>query len=120
MLGPSPLDFSPGCLTRHIAGVGYLSHCPELRVASVKNVEGKIWYLLGTAVQTDTRRSGPIDELTQATASTVDDIYQSWAGRWVLIGDGRLYLDASGLLGCFYGFKETTGDSKVSVRSLPS
>jgi hypothetical protein len=117
MLGPSPVDFIPGCVTTQIAGVGYLSHCPELRVASVKNVEGKIWHLLGTAVQTDTSRLRPIDELAHATSSTVEGMYHTWAGRWVLIGDGRLYLDASGLSSCFYGFKETIGDGKELLAS---
>lgn len=32
-----------------------------------------------------------------------------WAGRWVFICDGRLYLDACGMLGCFYGHDRTGG-----------
>jgi hypothetical protein len=112
VLGPRPVDLIPGGVTAYVPDVGYLSHCPELRAASIQDAAGTAWHLLGIAVQTDTSRSEPGAELTTATPNSVEDTYHTWAGRWVLIGAGKLYLDVSGLLGCFYGFKDSTGGAR--------
>jgi hypothetical protein len=61
-----------------------------------------VWYLLGLAIQSEAGRPDPVDEITTATHDTIQDLYQTWAGRWALIGAGELHMDASGLLGCFY------------------
>lgn len=112
VVGPYPINSVPGWVTTYIPGTGYLCHCPELRVASAKDADGTFWYLLGLVVQTDINKLEPIDAIATATSNTIQDLYQSWAGRWVLIGDGKLHIDSAGLLGCFYSLKEATDGTK--------
>lgn len=102
LIGPRPVMPTATWKTMRIPNAGYLSYCPELRVAATQGVDGQMWYLLGLAVQTDPQKPSPIDAIAQATRTTIQDVYQSWAGRWLLIGDNKVYMDASGLLGCFY------------------
>lgn len=112
VIAPKPVAVVPNWVTVEIPHVGFLYHCPELRVASTTDAQGNMWYLLGFAVQTDPDKPNPIDQIATATPDTIHDTYQSWAGRWVLIGDGKLYMDAAGLLGCFYSLKQTAGGTQ--------
>jgi hypothetical protein len=114
VIGPTPINTMPGWATVEIPRIGYLCHCPELRVASTKDRHGNTWYLLGLAIQTDLNKSDPIDELAIAAPDKVEEVYQSWVGRWIIIGDGKLYMDAAGLLGCFYSF-QTTADGARNI-----
>jgi len=112
VIGPRPVESLPGWVSLQLQGVGYLSSCPELRVSRETDANGNLWYLLGLAVQTAADRSGPLQEITTATSETIQDVYHSWAGRWVLIGEDTLHLDCCGLLGCFYGTTEVTGGER--------
>jgi len=109
VIGPRPIDSLPGWLAVQLPGCGYLSHCPELRVASRTDAGGNIWYLLGIAVQTMVGRPDPIDEIGTFIPETIQDMYHSWAGRWMLVGNGEVHMDCSGLLGCFYRTREVRG-----------
>lgn len=72
----------------------YLSHCPLLPSALGQNAT-----LLGIAVQTLDRAPAP--EALVRTGAPLGDT-RDWAGRWALIHDGVLELDAAGTLGCFH------------------
>ncbi|WP_448563822.1 hypothetical protein [Thalassotalea ganghwensis] len=43
------------------------------------------------------------DDLNKVNHSNVSLMTSDWSGRWLLIIKGNLYLDASGMLGCYYG-----------------
>lgn len=79
-----------------------LSHCPALRVSTTRDSSGRVWALIGGAVQSDDLRPDPIEEIAQTATPRVPELCESWVGRWVLIGDA-VHLDVAGLLGCFYG-----------------
>ncbi|MEM9156182.1 MAG: hypothetical protein AAGB13_14300, partial [Cyanobacteria bacterium P01_F01_bin.33] len=81
----------------------WLSTCPDLRAIKASDIDGQDWYVLGHAVETRQKKSSPESEIARTTSDRVPDLCASWAGRWVLVGKGHLYLDAYGLLGCFYG-----------------
>lgn len=81
----------------------WFSHCPELRVGWATDRDGNRWALLGLAIESRPDRLMPLLEIAQASSADVPHLYPSWAGRWVLIGQGQVHMDASGLLGCFYG-----------------
>jgi hypothetical protein len=85
-----------------LSGGLILSYCPQLSVATAKDLNGEVWHLLGLAVQTDKKKSDPITEITHSSTGAVRDIYKSWSGKWMLIGAGEVHLDCCGLLGCFY------------------
>src|SRR5215208_5126239 len=112
VLGPRSCSPMPGWTTTYVPHAGYLSHCPELTVASAKDADGQVWHLLGLAVQTEAGRPDPVDEIRTATRGTIQDLYQTWAGRWALIGAGELHMDASGLLGCFYTLRPSGGTAE--------
>lgn len=112
VIGPKPIDSVPSWVTTDIPNVGYLCHCPELRVTLARDADGNSCYLIGLAVQTDANKLDPVDEIAIATQDTIHNVYSSWAGRWVLIVDGKLYMDSGGLLGCFYSLRENPHGAK--------
>ncbi|MDJ0532671.1 MAG: hypothetical protein QNJ70_09270 [Xenococcaceae cyanobacterium MO_207.B15] len=90
-----------------------ISYCPDLRIDWTQDLEGIDWLLLGLAIETIGGKRSPLSEISRTATREVSELCYSWAGRWVLIGNGKLYLDASGLLGCFYG-KDAEGQIWVS------
>jgi hypothetical protein len=94
VIGPRPLAPRPDWVSHEIANGVFLSHCPLLAVAVGQNAA-----LLGIAVQTTDGRSAP-EDLVLAGAPLGDT--REWAGRWALVLDGVLELDAAGTLGCFH------------------
>jgi hypothetical protein len=89
-------------LVHDLPGVGVLSSCPTLPVRIVPDRDGHVWALLGLALQSDPTRPDPADEIAAASSTDVPLIGSNWAGRWLLAGNGRVYPDAGGLLGCYY------------------
>ena len=63
IIGPIKVDHIPNWRNVELPGIGYLSHCPELSVCSVKTENGEVWHLIGLAVQTDNNRQMPSAEL---------------------------------------------------------
>jgi hypothetical protein len=102
VLGPEPLLGAAGWLSDQISPSLYLSHDPDLTVASVTDKRGVPWRLLGTAVQSDPEAPAPLQQLTNYEKGDLLDVYGSWTGRWLLLSDSELHLDACGILGCFY------------------
>jgi hypothetical protein len=102
VLGPEPLHVAADWLSDEIGPSLYLSHDPDLPVASVTDRRGVPWRLLGTAVQSDPDAPAPLEQLADNETGDPLDVYGSWAGRWLLLSNSELHLDACGLLGCFY------------------
>lgn len=102
VVGPEPVLVDRGWAAREVASGTFISHCNGLPVATVRDGNGIPWHLLGLAVQTDPQRPDPTAEIVAAGTGEVARLYPAWAGRWVLIGNGKVHLDASGLLGVFY------------------
>jgi hypothetical protein len=94
VIGPRPLAPRPDWVSHEVSNGVFLSHCPLLPVALGQNAA-----LLGIAVQTTDGRPAP-ESLVLAGAPLGDT--REWAGRWALILDGVLELDAAGTLGCFH------------------
>jgi hypothetical protein len=58
--------------------------------------------MVGLAVDTREGAAEPPAQIGHCPTTAVEREYETWAGRWVLIGNGEVHLDASGRLGCFY------------------
>jgi hypothetical protein len=99
--GPRPVKLYSNWITTPMSWGGYLSHCPGLRVEATRDENGNSYALLGLAVQTDPHRPDPVCDLL-SDDSVPGEHYKSWAGRWVLLANGQVHLDAVGLLGCYY------------------
>jgi hypothetical protein len=80
----------------------WLSYGDGLGFQHAKNSEGKSWYLLGEAYQSDPDQLSPVEELRNATLANIEEVASLWAGRWLLIGYDRIFTDASAYLKCFY------------------
>ncbi|MCW2235845.1 asparagine synthetase B family protein [Azospirillum canadense] len=89
-------------VVRDIGGL-VLSHAPDLPVERVLGADGTVWHLLGLAVQTDPARLDPAEALAGARFDTIGETHRSWAGRWVLLNNRAVHMDAGGTLGVFYG-----------------
>lgn len=103
VIGPEPFRARPDWRSLRLDSRTFVSHCPSLRNGEASDADGARWILLGLAVQTIAGAPDPLQGIAQAHSSEVPELCQAWSGRWLLVGAGRLHLDASGLLGCFYG-----------------
>ncbi|MGF1478672.1 MAG: hypothetical protein ACFB4I_04200 [Cyanophyceae cyanobacterium] len=103
IIGPSPLSIHENWQYRSLNN-GWISYCPELRISWSKDRNGIEWGLIGLAVETRSAID-PKEQISQATTAQVIHRYASWAGRWLLVGNREIHLDANGLLGCFYGMQ---------------
>jgi hypothetical protein len=102
VLGPEPFLAAKGWVSEQIAPSLHLSRCAELPVASVTDGRGVTWWLLGVALQSDPDAPAPLQQLANNEKSSLLDAYGSWSGRWILISNSEIHLDACGLVGCFY------------------
>ncbi|WP_420349088.1 hypothetical protein [Pelagibius sp.] len=111
LLAPRQVAVAEGWTGERLGPGLHLHCCPELRVERTEDAEGRAWVLLGRAVETDPERSAPTRSIAAARSAAVPALRYDWAGRWLLIGpvtaqdvarDGRIYPDASALLGCLY------------------
>ena len=118
VIGPRPYRPFDDWFCTGLDDARYLSHCAELRVSWARDGDGTCWALLGLAVQTLERRPDPLTSLARSSTRDVPRLYSSWAGRWALIGSGELHLDASGLLGCYYGMDRDGGMWATSSPAL--
>lgn len=108
VLGPRPVRVAEDWRTLDLSPGLCLSHCPTLPVSTATDVDGVYWCLLGVAIQTDPAGAAPTVELSTARTQEVPTLYRDWAGRWLLVADQRIHLDACGTLGCFYRVEGTT------------
>lgn len=88
-----------------------LSYHNELLVKEVI-VNNKKSYILGFAFQIDPNRSKPEEEVEKY--NSIEECYSTWSGRWILIYENQIHLDACGTLACFY---TKTEDDEVWITS---
>lgn len=94
---------------------GYiLNYHQNLRI--VHNNDNSV-VLLGYAWQIVSNLMSP-DQYVLSSSISVDNVYDiehTWCGRYVLIMSNKVYLDATGLLGVFYDFKNEVISSSIHV-----
>lgn len=81
-----------------------LSYQRELHIQTGYTMENKVQFcLLGWAFQADKDRSDPVEEVRNLSEKqSLEELLDTWSGRWLLIYGQQIYMDACGLLGCFY------------------
>lgn len=102
IVGDKPLIPSPTWKSAYLSSNVSISYSPVLPIALVTDRQGIHWALLGLAVQTNPSLGDPVSQIRNSQTAEVPLASESWAGRWVLLGNDELYIDASGLLGCYY------------------
>lgn len=103
IIGPEPVRIDDDWLAQPLSAGVHLSSCPELRQVVVADADGRLWALLGLVTQSVADRPDPADDIAATHTNDVANRSHTWAGRWVLIGDDRVYPDASAMLGVFHG-----------------
>jgi hypothetical protein len=98
----------------------HLSHCGDLPAESVTDRRGRRWHLLGIALQSASDRASPPEQLASHDSDSLLEVYGSWSGRWILVGESELHLDASGLLGCFYRRIQLGSTTELWASSSPA
>src|SRR5438105_14935234 len=76
--------------------------CPKLPAQQDRTRDGFPVTLVGLAIQQEPHKMFPESLLSRCTGAELLQEYRSWAGRWVLIIDDELHIDASGNLNVFY------------------
>lgn len=115
VIGSTPVQPFPDWCCDQIDCHYWLSYCPSLPVIRSQE-QGSTWVLLGLAVETVETKPSPREQIEQGSQRILPQMYSSWTGRWVLVAQGQIHMDASGLLGCFYG--EDT-NAQIWVSSSP-
>jgi hypothetical protein len=118
VIGPDRFEAAPGWPSFRLDADTVISHCRELRVRTGIDRDGGRWALAGLAVATVGDAPDPVEQIALHPSDAVPDLRHDWAGRWLLIGNHQVHLDASGLLGCFYGVDEhgrTWGSSSPAL-----
>ena len=103
VIGPSPYRAGEDWQSLSLGDGCVLSYCPELCIARAGDATGADWAILGLAIESRADCPDPATAIASVASGEVPGLTASWCGRWVLVGVGRLYLDACGLLGCLYG-----------------
>ncbi|MGF1596223.1 MAG: hypothetical protein ACFCVK_04730 [Acidimicrobiales bacterium] len=109
VIGPAPKAPSPHWLVEQLACGRWLSRCPELRAKVVEGSDGVQWLLLGLAVQSDPRRPHPEVQLAEIVRDEVETACSTWAGRYLLFGDGHMRTDATAQLPCHWTAADPRG-----------
>src|SRR5436190_11361125 len=102
LIGCHPKKIKADWETLKIGHSLHLSHCPDLSVKKTKDSNGIEWYLLGLAIQTNKQKDDPLTEIANSRTDDVKELYKSWNGRWILVGNNEIHIDCAGLIGCFY------------------
>ncbi len=103
VIGSQPFYADDDWCCRQLDRSTWISHSPNLRVGYATDKNGVVWGLLGLAVAISANTT-PLEQISQLSSDEVIVSYSNWTGRWLLIGNGQIHLDANGLLGCFYGY----------------
>ncbi len=103
VVGPQDYLARPDWLTFKVRPGLILSADPELRISATADKRGAKWFLLGLAVDVRPDSPSPTEQIAQCDSKDVPDLHQNWSGRWVLIGEQALHLDAAAMLNCYYG-----------------
>ena len=112
VIGSSPYLAQENWECDRLPGNRWLAYDQDLKICRATDLDGVEWTLLGMAIET-TAQIEPQEAIAKSSTAEVGDRYSGWAGRWLLIGEGQIHLDANGLLGCFYGEK-SAGDVWLS------
>ena len=82
----------------------YLSVHKNLNVQMEITENNKVKFaLMGFAFECNPLKSSPFTQLKEVIdASTIPELTESWSGRWILLYQDTIYLDACGLFGCYY------------------
>jgi hypothetical protein len=120
VLGPEPLCMDENWRSVQVAQSRYLSVCRTLPLAATRREDGGHVYLLGNALQTDTTKPRPLEQLNQSHGAAVSDLYPDWCGRWVLLDESSVHPDAGALLGCYYRTLEGPDGPETWISSSPA
>lgn len=109
---------APDFITIRLSDGYILSYHREMQVYIHESFKA---LLLGTAWQTGMDRKDPVEEIERLINSYPEEIpkeeillmEESWCGRYVLIVQGQVYLDAAGLMGVFYGDGGISGSVRI-------
>ena len=113
-IGKQPKLVDENWLSHTLHNGQILSYSKSLPVRFIKDKNDNSFVLLGYAVQSIATSPSPEDELRNISSlDKIQDLYRPWSGRWVLLANDELHLDATAMLGCFY----KTGNDGVEVSS---
>ena len=113
-IGRQPKLLDESWLTHTLVNGLILSYSNELQVSFIKDKKGNDFVLIGYAVQSLEKEPAPEEALKNlAGTENLVDVYKSWSGRWLLLVNDEVHLDATAMLGLFY----KKGDDGVEAAS---
>lgn len=74
----------------------------DLQVRTLIDSLGRKYIVLGNAFCTDCEGKSIEDDAKRFSGDNINDLVKHWTGRWVVITDQELQIDAAGLMPAFY------------------
>jgi len=74
----------------------------SLRIKELITADAKKVFLIGQTFCMDKKDKSPADDIKLSNANKLTDVSKNWTGRWALVTDNRLLIDATGLMSAFY------------------
>ena len=102
VLGPRPARIRPDWAIIAVAPGLVLSHCPKLRVASLRSRDNVAFHLLGLAASSLADEPVLAEAFGRKDASEIEQWTGFWSGRWLLIGPENCWQDALSFMGLHY------------------
>ena len=86
----------------HLPNDIYLYIGKHLNVQYINNAKGELMILLGNAFITNTKNKDISEDIISYFDNDLNELVKSWTGRWLLITQNEIQIDACGLMGAFY------------------
>lgn len=97
-----PIQLADGFRSYELFSGVFISICDKLPVRKFSSNEGHAVWLLGDVVYLDGDSSKLSLDISKSTEDDISHFLANLVGRWILIWNNTLYVDASALLGVFY------------------
>lgn len=83
-----------------------LYHCRTLPVSITVDQKRRPYWILGLAFQSDPNELSPQTQLANFAGEDAGKMLRTWMGRWILVSETAMYMDAGGSLGVFLHFSQ--------------
>jgi len=98
-----------------------LSYSNELQIRFLNDKSSNQYVLMGYAVQSLAGAPSAEEALKNLTTTdNLHEVYKSWSGRWLLLVNNEVHLDATAMLGLFYKVGENGVEAASTAGFLAS
>lgn len=84
----------------------YLYTGKELLIRYLQDAKGRTYIILGNAFSVDIHGKSIEEDVSSFSGSNLNELVRNWTGRWLIISELEIQIDATGLMSAFYKLGE--------------